>query len=84
VILGALNRELMAVLDRKEFWYLYKARNVIVHRASVVDEQFRRDTGTTMEIGSKFRVTAAEFEKFLIMVGEAGIALLKTASALVS
>ena len=80
VLLGSGSSGLLTILDRKEFWYLYKARNVIVHRASIVDEQFRCDTGVTIQVGNKFRVTADEFDKFLVMVAEAGVAMTMAAS----
>ena len=70
VLLGGSDRAREA-LDQKDLWRLCKIRNMIVHRAGIVDEQFRKETGIDVAVGSRFRVTPAELDGFAILVEKA-------------
>jgi hypothetical protein len=70
--------EVRAALDDSKLWGLYKARNIVVHRAGIVDGQFRRDTGSNLPVGAK--ITSADFDSVLILVGHTGVAIAKSAS----
>ncbi len=69
------NDDVRSCLNDVGLWKLYKARNVIVHRAGIVDEQFKKDTGSALAVGSSFRVTPEEFNKSLVLIGRTGVVI---------
>jgi|SRR5208282_2970116 len=73
---------LRSALNDARLWRLYKIRNLIVHRAAVVDELFLRGTGLNADLGSRLRVTPRELEDFILLVAQVGKELLSAASAI--
>ncbi len=63
-------------------WRLYKVRNLVVHRAAVVDAIFKKETGDTNPIGTKLRVTPRDLIDFVSIVRKTGIELLTAADDL--
>jgi hypothetical protein len=75
------NRELRDALNDAQLWYLYQVRNVIVHRASVVDKSFVANTGSKVPVGQRLRIVPGELKSFMVLVAHAGMVLLGTALA---
>jgi hypothetical protein len=73
------NESLRQALGDCRIWRLWKTRNLIVHRAGVVDELFRTSTGIDVPIGSKIKITPALLMSDLLLVGKAGVELLAAA-----
>lgn len=63
-----------------QLWRLYKTRNLIVHRAAIVDEMFVQSTGADVKVGTSLKITSQQLEDFMVLVGKAGIGLLNAAS----
>ena len=59
-----------------------KIRNLISHRRGIVDEEFRRSTGSKTGIGQQIRILPGDLEQFLVLVGKVGVAVLKSAQSL--
>jgi hypothetical protein len=79
------SRESMrTVLSDVGLWRLYKTRNLIVHRAGVVDQLFLTSTGMKAELGSKLTVTPRVLEDFVVLVARVGVELLAAASTVVA
>src|ERR1700682_3807894 len=74
---------LQNTLNDGHLWRLYKTRNLIVHRAGVVDALFQKETGNTTPLGTKLRVTPSELKTFLILVGRAGGELVEAATSII-
>jgi hypothetical protein len=68
------------ILNDDALWKLYKTRNLIVHRAGVVDALFLKETKNDTALGTKLRVTPSELKTFMILVGRAGVELIKAAN----
>jgi len=66
-------------LNTVELWRLFKSRNLIVHRAAVVDELFRNSTGLDVKVGDALRITPAQLEEYIVIVGHAGVEILRGA-----
>lgn len=62
------NRYLRALLGDAELWKLNQRRNVILHRRSVVDDAYLKNTGDSLTLGSELKVTPAQFRKDLKLV----------------
>ena len=73
VILGP--GDVVDKLDDVGLWKLYKTRNVIVHRAGIVDEQFRRDTGSTIPVGERITIKPVDLHQFMNLVGTVGVSI---------
>jgi len=79
-VLFSRDEALHSALCDLQLWRLYKTRNLIVHRAAVVDEMFIKSTGSDMKVGTSLRITSQQLEDFIVLVGKAGIELLNAAS----
>jgi hypothetical protein len=62
-------------LNDPRLWKLYKLRNIIVHRAGVVDELFRRDTGSAVPVGERIRVKPADLDQYMRLVADLGLSV---------
>jgi hypothetical protein len=74
---------LQKTLSEADLWRLYKTRNLIVHRAGMVDVLFQKETGNVTPLGMKLRVTPSELKTFMILVGRAGGELVEAATRLI-
>lgn len=59
---------LRVALAQPELWKLYQRRNLLVHRAGVVDKSFLEKTGEQVEVGSKLTVVSEDVSRFLSLV----------------
>jgi hypothetical protein len=66
--------------NEADLWRLYKTRNLIVHRAGVIDSVFQRDTGDARPVGTKLKVSPSELKVFVTLVGKAGVELIGAAT----
>jgi hypothetical protein len=80
-VLFSNQQTLRSTLNDDRLWRLYKIRNLIVHRAGVVDELFLRSTGLSMELGTKLKVVPQQLEEFILLVARVGSEILVAASA---
>lgn len=71
---------LVAALGSNDLRLLFFRRNLIVHRASVVDQNYLRETGERLSTGVPLDLTAAFVESSLRAVIEAALSLLEAAS----
>jgi hypothetical protein len=71
------NQKLLSVLGDSELWKLNQRRNLILHRRSIVDEMYRRNTGDTLTPGAELNVSPEQFEKDLSLVLRIGCAILE-------
>jgi hypothetical protein len=69
---------LRALLNSDDLWNLYQVRNLILHRRAMVDDAFIQKTGFRLETGSTLRINADEFTKYVLLVRDLGLHLLKT------
>lgn len=81
VLLGR-SEPIRTALNEADLWKLYKTRNLIVHRAGVVDSSFKEETGDGRPIGTKLKVNPAELKVFITLVGKAGVELVGAATDL--
>ncbi len=72
------NLELRDALATKYLWILNQRRHLIVHNRAIVDAKYKKNTGEDLEIGSILSVTPKEVEKYLTVVRDVGIAIIKT------
>jgi hypothetical protein len=70
-------REAMA---QKDLWLLFQRRHLIVHKRSVVDGQYLRNTSDTLTIGSLLSISVDELKRYLQVVRDAGYQILTTAT----
>ena len=66
------NESLRTALAQPELWRLYQRRNLLVHRAAVVDKQFLEKTGEDFEVGSKLPVVSEDVNRYFVFVRELG------------
>ncbi|HKH99349.1 MAG TPA: hypothetical protein VJ999_09595 [Candidatus Sulfotelmatobacter sp.] len=71
-------------LGGDRLWRLYKTRNLIVHRAAVVDELFLKTTGLSTALGSRLKITPRELQESILLVGHVGKELLSAISTVVA
>jgi hypothetical protein len=74
------NETIREQLNGVELWRFFKSRNLIVHRAGVVDELFRRSTGIDVKVGQTLQIRPVELEQYILLVGQAGGELLRGAA----
>jgi Mg2+ and Co2+ transporter CorA len=79
-----LNQELNCheEINSKEFYRLYKLRNIIAHRNGVVDKQYKDETGADAEIGERLIVSPNDFSKHYLTSKKLAYALLKDISVI--
>jgi len=77
------NSNLLTVLRDAELWKLNQRRNLILHRRSIVDEFYLRNTGDTLTLGDELRVSPKQLEKDLSLVLCVGAAMLEGLSSVV-
>jgi hypothetical protein len=70
------NEALRGVLRDAELWKLNQRRNLILHRRSIVDDAFLRNTGDSLNLGTELIVTPEQLKKDLILVLHIGSAML--------
>jgi hypothetical protein len=78
------DRRVVAALGSDDLRLLFFRRNLIVHRASVVDQNYIRETGERWPVGVPLDLTAAFVTSSLKAVIEASSALLQAASQLLA
>jgi hypothetical protein len=71
------NSQLATFLRDPELWKLNQRRNLILHRRSIVDEFYLRNTGDTLALGEELKVSPNQFEKDLSLVLRIGGAMLE-------
>jgi hypothetical protein len=71
------NAKLLTALRDTELWKLNQRRNLILHRRSVVDEFYLRNTGDTLKLGDELKVSPKQFEQDLSLVLGVGSAMLE-------
>ncbi len=71
------NSKLATVLRDTELWKLNQRRNLILHRRSIVDESYLRNTGDTLTLGEELKVSPNQFEKDLSLILRIGCAMLE-------
>jgi len=62
------NESLRTVLSESDLWRLYQRRNLLVHRAGIVDKHFLEKTGENFEIGTKLPVVSDDVNRYLKLV----------------
>jgi len=63
---------LRETLARPELWKLYQRRNLLVHRAGMIDKAFLEKTGERLEVGTKLPVTSGDVDNFVEFVAGVG------------
>jgi hypothetical protein len=81
-VLFPRHESLRQALADDRLWRLNKTRNLIVHRAGIADQQFRKATGIDIPIGQHLTIHPKEFEANLVLVARVGVELLNAASTL--
>jgi hypothetical protein len=66
------NEPLRIALAQPDLWKLYQRRNLLVHRAGVVDNQFLEKTGEQFGVGTKLPVVSEDVSRFLNLVRGVG------------
>jgi hypothetical protein len=77
------NSKLLTVLRDSELWKLNQRRNLILHRRSIVDELYLRNTGDTLKLGDELKVSPKQFEDDLSLVLRIGSAMLEGLASIV-
>jgi hypothetical protein len=67
-VLMPSNPYLRALLGDAELWKLNQRRNVILHRRSIVDDAYLKNTGDSLILGSELKVTPQQFKNDLKLV----------------
>jgi hypothetical protein len=62
------SESLRTTLAQPELWRLYQRRNLLVHRAGVVDKQFLEKTGEQSKVGTKLAVVSEDVTRYLALV----------------
>jgi hypothetical protein len=75
------NAELLQLLGEDNLWKLNQRRNLILHRRSVVDEAYVRNTGEGLPLGSELIVSPEQLETDLLLVLRIGSSMLRPLSA---
>jgi hypothetical protein len=63
---------LRVALAQPELWKLYQRRNLLVHRAGVVDKSFLEKTGEQFEVGAKLTFVSEDVSRFFNLVRGVG------------
>jgi hypothetical protein len=71
-------------LNQKDLWLLNQRRHLIVHKRAVVDEHYRRSTAEDLPVGSLLQVFPVDLKRYLQLVREAGLEILKAADSTLS
>jgi hypothetical protein len=74
--------ELREALASRELWLLNCRRHLIVHRRGVVDDQYLRRSGDTLEPGSRLEVSLDDVRAAIIAVRDVALALLPAAASM--
>jgi hypothetical protein len=64
-------------LHKDCLWKLYQRRNLIVHRRSIVDGAYIKNTGDTLSLGSELLISPLQLEADLMLVRDVGIELIR-------
>jgi hypothetical protein len=75
--------ELREALASHELWLLNCKRHLIVHRRGVVDDQYLRRSGDTLEPGSRLEVSLNDVRAAIIAVRDVAVALLPAAASMI-
>jgi hypothetical protein len=75
-VLFPANVRLRDQLQQEALWKLYQRRNLIVHRRSIVDEAYLRNTGDTLPVGTELLVSPQQLEADLSLVRDTGMELI--------
>mgnify|MGYP000895518890 CR=1 FL=1 len=71
---------LRAMLNADSLWLLNQKRHLIAHRRGVVDDEYVRNTGSSLSIGDHLHVSPSEFEENLMGVLSIGQGFLNCVS----
>src|SRR6266478_1124323 len=63
------NEALRTALAESELWRLYQRRNLLVHRAGIVDKHFLNKTGEAFQIGTKVPVVTDDITRYIQLAG---------------
>jgi len=77
-VLMPSNFDLLMLLKGSELWKLNQRRNLILHRRSVVDEMYTRNTGDTLPSGAELIVLPRQLEDDLLLVFRIGALMLNS------
>jgi len=77
-VLMPSDSELLMLLRGSELWKLNQRRNLILHRRSVVDEMYIRNTGDTLPLGAELFVPPRQLEHDLLLIFRIGALMLKS------
>jgi hypothetical protein len=75
------NAELLSLLTDDNLWKLNQRRNLILHRRSIVDEAYLRNTGDTLPLGTELIISTEQLETDLLLVLRIGSSMLQSLSA---
>jgi hypothetical protein len=67
---------LRSSLGDRRLWQIAQRRHMIVHRRAIVDVEFVRNTGESLVVGSKLPLSPMDIEDAIIVLRDAGIAIL--------
>jgi hypothetical protein len=76
--------ELQTLLKDERLWRLHKSRNIIVHRAGIIDGEFLKSTGIKASVGAPLRIAPDELVDYILFAGALGVEILKAAQVLVN
>jgi hypothetical protein len=77
---GRIN--LTTVLDSPDLYLLNKRRNLIVHRRSIVDIQYKNNTSDSLNIGDELYIKPDDLDRYLAVVRDAGKELIDSACSI--
>jgi hypothetical protein len=67
------------VLDTPDLYLLNKRRNLIVHRRSIVDIQYKNSTSDSLNVGDELYIKPDDLDRYLAVVRDAGKELIDSA-----
>ncbi len=76
------NPQITISLSDEKLWMLYQYRNLIVHRAAIIDSKFIANTGVKVSIGSDLIIKPDEVVSYLEFVTRIGEQILDSVSLL--
>jgi len=68
--------ELLTLIRGSELWELNQRRNLILHRRSIVDDLYIKNTGDLLPIGSELMIPPQQVQNQLELVVQIGSAML--------
>jgi hypothetical protein len=78
-VLSPERTNLTTVLDNPDLYLLNKRRNLIVHRRSIVDMQYKNNTSDSSNVGDELYIKPDDLDRYLAVVRDAGKELIDSA-----